>query len=268
MNKNGLRQALIGMVLLAVGGGTAAAHELSSYKLASHQFNELAARAKPQHRMPSRSEPAAASVLAVMSDHQRFFGKAKYTVKDTDAVLDMCDIANRTARAYLVFELAAYVDRSMAGIPGKVEALTRQVVTGNINKYQNEMIPLLVFQQHCTGAVLPLLSAYTAALPRRRMTKEQLEGLAQVRRGVVKLYLGSSQTALETGLSATNRHMLFDSLTQMSPLFSQVLDLPARREVRDYFRGFQATAPKEFQPYVKQINQTLESPACTGMCLL
>lgn len=266
MSKKTLCQALA--CLLPLAAGPAAPHELASYKLASDQFTELAARAKPQRRMPSRAQPGAAQALAVMSDHRRFFGAQTYSAADLEALMETCNIANRSSVAYLLFDLDAHVDPSMKDEVAKVMAITLQVASGNVIKYQDEMVPLLVFQQHCFGTLLPLLTAFVTGLPPGQMSGTRLAGLAQMRRGVLSSYLGAARTASETVVSAANRHLLFESLAQMSPLYAQALDLPARRQVRDHFQALQATVPVEFQGYVKRIGTAMASPECSGMCLL
>lgn len=266
MSMNFLPQALIGIVLLAAGIGPAVSHELTSYKRASDQFSDLAALTKSQHRMPSWSDPDAASVLKVMTDERRFLGTEKYTLEDMDALFETCEMTRRAALAYYLFDTdVAPEHRSDAS---KIMAIKQEVAKRNLIAYQNESFALLAFQQRCFGVSLSLMAERAKTQVSAQLSQQQREGVAQIRLGAVQGFLGAVQMVRLTDISAANRHKLFASMSLTAPHYAQTLDLRTRGEVRDYFQQLHTMLPQEFHVYLDEIGKELASSSCTGMCSL
>lgn len=268
MSKNSLFQALIGIVLFAAGIAPAASHDLASYKRASDQFIKLAALSQSQHRMPAWSEPDAASVLQVMTDEQRFFDAEKYTLADMNALLETCQMVRRVTLSYYLFDTGADTDTSNKNDADKLMAANQEVVKRNLIKYQDETYSLQTFQQRCFGVYLALVSELATTRASVKLSQTQLEGVAQIRVGVIQAFLTPVQMAVITEVSAANRHKLFAVMSRMAPNYAHTLDLHARAALRNYFQRFHTTLPQEFHVYLDDFEKAMASSSCTGLCLI
>lgn len=266
MSKNFLPQALIGIVLLAAGIGPAASHDLASYKRASDQFAKLSALSQSQHRMPSWSEPEAASVLKVMTDERRFLDAEKYTPADVNSLLETCEMARRASLAYYLFDAAIAPEHK--GDASKITAVKQEVAKRKLIAYQNEAFALLAFQQHCFGLSLTFMAERAQTQASAQLSQQQRDGVAQIRLGAVQGLLGAVQMARINDISAANRHKLFASMALTASNYAQTLDVRTRGEVRVYFQQLRATLPQEFHVYLDEIGKELASSSCTGMCSL
>ncbi|NHZ65306.1 hypothetical protein [Massilia genomosp. 1] len=228
----------------------------------------MAALSQSQHRMPSWSEPDAASVLQVMTDEQRFFDAEQYTLADFDTLLETCQMVRQAALSYYLFDTGADTDTSNKNDASKIMAAKQEVLSRKLIKYQDETFSLLAFQQRCFGVHLTLLSELTKTRGSVKLSQTQLEGVAQVRLGVVQAFLGAVQMAVFTEVSAANRHKLFASMARMAPNYAQALDLQARGELRNYFRQLHTTLPQEFHIYLDDFEKAMASSSCTGLCLI
>lgn len=257
-------------ILLALASAIALpahADQFADYAVANKRFEQMVARSAAKHAMPRMTEPETAKVLAILTDSGRFLEARPMTNKDMGRLMDMCMNVSKTAMAYAMFDVDKRINKSMTN-SAEVAKAQAQLASSNAVTFQEEIIPLIVFQHRCLGKAVPLITAFATALKPHEMNSERLKGLVQIRHGVLTSFIGVASTATETGISLANRRKVFAMMTDVAPLYAQVLDLASRKQAYDYFNSLSSTVPPELAAQYRQITADLKTSGCTGLCSL
>lgn len=258
-----LHRAACTLFCLASLAATAAPYE--EYALAAQQFAQLSTAAASQHGMPRRSDPLTAQVLNTLADHKRFLDTQTFSGADMSSLNTMCTQANQIVIGYLLYDLAAKVDKSITD-PQRVAAAVAAVGARNALTYQDEMTPVMAFNLRCQARQMPLLAELTKNLKPEEMTDERRAGLEQMRKGLMQAYLGTAQSAGTPEIRFENRRQMMSAMADVTPSFSQVLDLERREAALKFWLMQAANMPPEFSTQYQQVITALRSTQCDIIC--
>jgi hypothetical protein len=243
------------------------ANEFTDYDQVSQRFSKLMAESASKKGMPRMSDPATAKLVAGMADHRRFLEARPFSVQDIGELMEMCETANRAGMAYMLAGLEKRLDKSVKD-PAKVSQITFELASRNAVTYQDEITPLLAFHYRCLAKELPLLTTFAASLKPAQFTPDRKNGLARARRGVFTSFVGIARSSAETSLSLRNRREMFAVMSEVAPLYIQVLDLATRKQAHDYYSSLAGAIPGEFESQYRKIAKELGGVTCEGLCRL
>jgi hypothetical protein len=246
---------------------SANADEFKQYADASLEFNQLVAKTAAQHKMPRLSDPVATKLITTMSDHRRFLNAHDFSVPVLGELMDMCQTATRVSVSYLLFDLDKHIDKAIQN-PIDITRRTIDVAARNAVTYQDEITPVLSFQYRCLAKVVPLLNTFFATLKPEEFTSIRRDGLIQARRGVFTSFVGVVQTSTEAAISLHNRRLMFNVMAEVTPFYSQILDLPARKQILEHLNSRAGSIPSEFSDQYQQVVKDLGSSTCEALCRL
>lgn len=266
-----MRKSFQSFILLGLFGlfiiRSANADEFTQYADVSLEFNQLVAKTAAQHKMPRLSDPVVTTLITTMSDHRRFLNVHDFSVSVLGEVMSMCQTATRVSVSYLLFDLDKHIDKTNQN-PIEITRRTSDVAASNAVTYQDEITPILSFQYRCLAKVVPLLSTFVATLKPEEFTATRRDGLIQARRGAFTSFVGVIQTATETAISLHNRRLMFDVMAEVTPFYSQILDLPSRKQILEHLNSRAGSIPKEFSDQYQQVVKDLGSTTCEALCRL
>lgn len=257
------RSAVASVLLLA--SAASGAHDFAAYTEASAELTRLAAETSKLHRMPRLSEPAAAKLIATLSDDKRFL-TGPFGASDLAPIINMCGAATFASMSYVLFDLGRYVDKSMDDDPARAAAITQKVAVKNILMFQDEVTPLISFAQRCLGKQTVLLTDFFKTLKPEQITPVRLQGLYQARRGLYTSLTGAVTTVTDGDLSMPNRKRMLDAVAEVAPVFAEVLQPDERVQIRDFAVATKAKSPRELSAQLQKIIDAMSITRCEDWC--
>lgn len=253
--------------LFLAAGAAGAATPFPDYTAAVQQFEALSAKTADEHRMPRLSDPGAREILGTLADHTRFLDAYNFGSADLSQLMNMCNQANKVVVSYMLFDLASHVDKTMTD-PQKVAPIVMQLGSRNMIEYQSEMTPVMAFNQRCMARQIPLTVDFVRTLRPEDLTEIRLQGLQQLRNGLLNTYLGMAHGISETPISLENRRIMFSTLAEVTPVLAQALDLARRKAALNYWVSQAANMPPGVETEYKQIVDALGATTCDDFCQL
>lgn len=263
--KNWTRLAQI-LLLCACTSVNAGAHEVDAYLAAGKEFEKITAEKTAQGRMPRLEDKGVATLLSTLSDNKRFLNPASYQQRDLLTLMDMCKKTNTISMSYALFDMKSHVK------DGDDQAVIVQQVTKlmgmNILSYQNELEQLHPFLIRCFAITVPLLSEFAATLKPEEFTKVRLEGLQQVRNGVLSIYYGHLQAINFPELGKSFKAKSVQALAEAAIPFATIIQPAARQQIVELATATQKSTSGEIARNLRKIIDAMSTTECTGLCKL
>jgi hypothetical protein len=260
----------VALLLLAPAAAAAAEGGAQEYMAAVQTFEALKAEAAKNHDMPRLSDPRVRETLDVLSNRRRSFGSASFPTDDGPALMDLCSAAVKVTMDYQLFAFQAFVEEKglRSPDPKAIDAAMQELVARNVVRFQDEMFPLIDFSQHCIAAELPWLTAFMEKLPPEQMTEVRRDGLRKMRASFKEMVIGNIKQLSCEGVREDNRRLAFDAVARDLPVFSAVLPVAERAQLRDAVETLRGSAPEGYQPAIGAMMETLSDARCEGLCRL
>lgn len=218
---------------------------------------------------PPVSDPRVQILLARAANIDAIFGNVKLTAADMGPVMDLCGKTNQISMGYA---LANFVSlKPPAGQAVDPEAIKPRVIElGNRNAvtYQDAIIPMSAFGARCMMRALPLLTEFMKTLPAEQLTPVRMGGLRQMRGGVANMMVGAITTSVQTGMSATNRHLAVSAAADAASTLATILPVADRKVIQQAAIRVRASAAAADQPSLDTIARAFADERCEGLCAL
>ena len=273
MRSNSL--VLASLALLTATAPVAAETELQAYLAARQTFESLNAEAAKAGDAPRLADPRVRDTLAILSNASGTFGSASFPLDDEAMQRDMCSVPIRTAFDYLQFGLEAFADEmieekrlSATSSRDAVGAVVDELGARNAVKFQDEVFPLLAFQQRCLAAEAPWLASFLEKLPPEQMTEVRRQGLRGFRGTVKQIAMNAVGLLANPLMHEDNRRLMLKSAARNLPALSEALSPDERAEVKREVEKLGANAPEAYQPDIAAILEALSNTQCEGLCRL
>ena len=154
------------------------------------------------------------------------------------------------------------LDLPAAQIAGRV----RQIQMANATRYQDELISLLALNMRCQAMHLPWLTEFMSSLPASERTPIRLDGIRQMRQGMLTMILGSVVTLTEFSTSLENRRRMSDALIRYVDAYSAVMTRADRQSGLVYLTAISPHVFPEHQATCQIVEAALTRSACEGLC--
>lgn len=186
---------------------------------------------------------------------------------------DLCSVPVAVVFAYAQFGIEAFVDEKIAE-KRLTETSSRDDIgkvideLGAINtvKFQDEVFPLLAFEQRCMAAEVPWMASFFEKLPPEQVTEIRLRGLRGMRGAVKRMALNAIGLLRNPAVREENRPVMLKSTVRNLPALSEALTPDDRAEIKREVERLAADAPQAYQPDIAAILQTLSNTQCEGLC--
>ena len=165
-------------------------------------FAALDARAREtlqSGHLPRWSDPEDAPLLARLLNQEKTLGTGPYTAADVPLLLEISDTNVLAFKSYLMFTPK----------PGTVPD-----TAANTALYQDEVSRLAAYQIAATGALAEAIDDFVAKLPKAEMSQVRLDGLRQMRLGLLQQVNGVTLMVRSPGLKPENRGLLLNALAE------------------------------------------------------
>lgn len=239
---------------------------ISAYLEASSKFDQMVATAtaKTPPRMPRITTPAVATVIATLSDAERFLVKPQFGVEDQGTLLDICDRANKAVMVYMLFDLKNHVDTSAGPLTNANSMVA--VMNRNIHTFQAELSHLQPFVVRCNAKGIPLMAEFQSRLKPEEMTDVRRAGLQRARMGGFATVLGSVQAVSDGSLNESYRIALLHAVAENARQFASFLPVASRQQIVAFTLAAQRTAPAGALTDLSIILESMSSTECAQIC--
>jgi len=266
--KIGIRIAtLLALAIASFTNAFADAPEFDAYFDANSKFNQMvtASATNTPPTMPRVVSPTAAALIAIMSDSERFLVKPQFGVEHMGILMDVCNNANQTVMAYMLFDLKNRVD-----INATSTTIARQVsvaMNRNAHMFQTELESLHPFLVRCLAQEIPLMTQLMSALKPEELTDTRRAGLRQARIGILGAILGAIQASSDKSLTESYRAAVLHAIADNSLLFASALTVADRQQLLTGLASTQKSVPSEASGHLQKIVEAMSDNNCTGLCI-
>ena len=219
--------------------------------------NALFLQGQSAGKLPRKSDPAGAALLARLTNAGRLHSAAAAGDAQRAALSNMCSAIGSSAQAYMVENVSTLATEQDA-------ALKR--VFGNMREYQDELAMLLPYLVQCTGRLISFAEAASDRFTPSTLPSERMLGLLQMRLGVNQMLLGYVQEVTRDVFSEANRHQMSLALLETAPSLVGALTLADRARIRDMILA----APKQKSPQLAddlaKLADIMADQRCEKLC--
>jgi hypothetical protein len=235
-----------------------------AYVAASDQFNQLIAKGAQSGNMPRVVDKTTASLIATLSDTNRFLLSKQFTQDDMEYLLDMCGRANNAVMAYILFDGRRNIK------PGSTrEQATEQVVKNmneNVLAFQPEIELLMPYMLHCLSTQVPILTNFVEGLKPEQLTNIRRAGLSKMRKGVFRTYSGFIEMVSNPQTRESLRTKVFAALADTSPQFSSVFSVVDRTQILRLIETLDPKQPEFVKTAIDRIKVAMQNKDCQALC--
>ena len=114
----------------------------------------------------------------------------------------------------------------------------------------------------------PWVTAFLEKLRPEQMTDVRRDGLRKMRAGFKEMVIGNIKELGCEGAPEENHRLVFDAVARDLPVFSAVLPVAERAQLRDAVESLRAVAPSGYQAAIGAMLNTLGHTSCGGLCPL
>jgi hypothetical protein len=216
--------------------------------------------------MPKVTEPKVASIIATLSDSERFLVKPDFRLEHLGVLMDVCGKANRAVMSYTLFDLKSHVDAKTD--PAMVASQVSKIMVHNIHTFQNELKLLMPFHIRCLARQIPLVTEFTSNLKLEDRTDIRRAGLQQAQRGIFSVISGAILLATcdDESLTESFRTAILQAVADNSSQFAAVLPISDRQKIIALIVSPQTVIPPFAQKYFTTISAAMSDSNCTGLC--
>jgi hypothetical protein len=250
----------------------------SSTLLAAPTANDLAACKEAGARLTAMIETAQRSggaisqlksaevmrLVKIISDEDRILRADAYPVTEMESLLDTCDVANKASVSLMLFNLKTRLDPTAN--QQQTQAAVIQLASENIAAFQDELEEIQPFLLRCLAKQVQPMVQFIATLKPAELTAVRRQGLAGARTGLLQIYTGALQAANDPRYREDYRLALLGALAETSVHFARILELPARKELRDSMKGAASKSAGAYKLHLTRIADSLNNETCEGLC--
>ncbi len=212
----------------------------------------------PEH-MPRLTDARVARVLSILADERRFLG-APFPPDRLDVPTEVCGRTTRAVGAYMMSGMG-----KLAGADAPTAARRIMAQMGrNTLAYQDELAMLMPFTIRCYGRMVRPLEEWLRVRGASGLADEQRKGLAQVRLGILEMYVSAIISVRDPGLKQTFRERLLRAAADAAPALASVLTLDGRRSVLHALRSVPFDGA--LRPYGAAIEKEMSKTDCQRAC--
>ncbi|MDY6948313.1 MAG: hypothetical protein SXG53_21620, partial [Pseudomonadota bacterium] len=203
--------------------------DLVAYKDAGARLVALIEIAQDKGEISLLKTPEVRGLVRSVSDESKVLRTDSYAASELGTLLDICDVANRASVSLMLFGLKAHL--SSGANQQQAQAQTAALMTSNTVAFQDELKELHPFLLRCLAKEVAPMSQFVASLKPAEFTDVRRQGLMQARSGLLQMYAGALQSAIDTRYSDEYRLGLLAAMAESSESFASVMDLPVRRQL-------------------------------------
>jgi hypothetical protein len=241
------------------------ADDLAAYKEAGARLTSLIETAQQRGGAINQLKSSEVTRLVrVISDEDRILRADAYPVTEMESLLDTCDVANKASVSLMLFNLKAGLDPSAN--PQQTQAAVIKLANENVVAFQDELREIQPFLLRCLSKQVEPMTQFIATLKPAELTDIRRQGLVGARKGLLQIYTGALQAANDPRYREDYRLALLGALAETSAHFARILELPARKELRDATRVTGSKSAAAYKPQLTRIADSLSNEACEGLC--
>ncbi|GHT99335.1 hypothetical protein AGMMS49960_04320 [Betaproteobacteria bacterium] len=239
---------------------------LDAYFEAYAKFEQMVAEATSATPpdMPRITEPAAAEVIAILSDSKRFLTQSNFRLEHLDKVSNMCGTANKISMTYVMFDLKNHVD--VGADPAAVTVQVMNVMGRNSYTFQGELKLLGPFLYRCLARQIPVMTEFISKLKPEELTDVRLAGLQRVRKGILQTIAGTILFAVDESSEESYRAAILQALAENASQYISLLSIPERQQILTLIASAQPNAPSFARKHLATISAAMSDTSCTGLC--
>ena len=214
--------------------------------------------------LPRRSNADVDALFVQMDQSIEALGTPEFPVDQFDTFTLVCETVNKLAVRYPLhgIEQLKGLDLPAAQIAGRV----RQIQMANATRYQDELISLLALNMRCQAMHLPWLTEFMSSLPASERTTIRLDGIRQMRQGMLAMIIGGVVTLTEFSTSIENRNRMSDALIRYVDAYSAVMTRADRQSGLVYLTTMSPQVLPEHQATYQIVETALTRATCDGLC--
>lgn len=214
-------------------------------------FEARAREAQAHGGMPRWSIPEDREVLARLLD-PALLGTPPYGEKDLAAMDAIATKARAVYGDYLGFAR---------------KASTQQEVDENALASQDELLRLDAFFIRLEAVEMTALADLVAHLKPEQLTEVRLNGLRQMRLGILQL-IGGALMMGQANVRPENRELILEALADNAEPIAAGIPVATRVQIADAVRAVFASMPPADQPRVQTVLKAMAGTQCSGLCAL
>lgn len=234
------------------------------YEQAQAALDTLVSTIAPGDDLPRRSNANVDALFVQMDQSIAVLGTPEFPIEQFDTFTLVCESVNKLAVRYALhgIEHLKGLGLSTEQIAGRV----RQIQIANATLYQDELISLLALNMRCQALHLPWLAAFMASLPVSERTTIRLDGIRQMRQGMLATIIGGVVTLTEFSRSTENKNRMSEALTRYIDAYSAVMTLADREAGRGYLTAISSAVFPDYQATYQIVEAAFTRSACAGLC--
>lgn len=265
--RGAMRPALILLALATyLATGSAVAREPTSPEAMARAQAQLTARIEAGGFgaiPPLLSSPQDAAMLRTALDPA---GLRPVTAATLGEGIASCDAANRYS--VTISFIGSRKDEFKNTPPEDATATILKRTTANLTEHQDEMAISLRFSAACMARLVKPAADFWAALPNDQRTPVRLQGLRQIRDGMMGAYMGMVISQGDPGIRESNRLLLIDALLDYNAQLGQGLSPDGRRQVLDTITATIPASSPAARTRLTRLQTELTALPCLELCPL
>jgi hypothetical protein len=175
-------------------------------------------------------------------------------------------ICGPAIKVLVAYQLAG-LSQSGEGAKGQAGAeRTEEIIRGNLAKYLDQLLPILIFSGHCQAVHLDAVRSFANALPQEKWTPARVAGARQIRDGIFQTIFGMIVMAADPSMPAPARSSILASLAADATSFAPALSLDLRGKLADALRALPHDLTSRDRHSVETIARSLNARTCDKLC--
>lgn len=260
------RGSVLLMLCVAASAAVSASEpQINDIVSAGERLDSMITETLKHGRLPRRTDPAVADVLARMSDVQ-VLAQHPFGAADFEILVHICHVPFSAMTRYAYFCWESHSEAITD--PTKMLATMQQVFLENSNRFRHELVLLAPILVRCMTIQLSLLATHLDGLADEEWTDVRLSGLRQTKVGAEALYVGGLSTLADERLAAEDRERLRRELVVASTPMARTLPIAARLRVLASVIQVEKSVDSDARKDLEIIRHAFSDVRCEGLCAI
>jgi hypothetical protein len=214
-----------------------------------------------KEKLLPRLEPLdSANIIKQLSDSTRWLNS-----ENLNDISHLCEKANNVTLIYTLHGLKERLNVK-EGDPQAMANQLKQLMAENYKKYSSELELLEPFAIRCLAKLITPMGLFIKTLKPEAVTQIRLAGVSQMKGGIINVYIGSMQSALDEKITQAHLLALLTTLSDVSDIFSEALGVGHRQLILSSAKGFKPNAPASAIDRIDRIIVSMSRTDCVKLC--
>lgn len=266
------RLPLLLVLTVLFSGATSTAHAQNSndYNAVADAFSKLVQQDMMQKKMPTVQDKDAVALIRTLSDDHRFLDSQNYTVQNFLTLTRLCQRASEASVYYIKFDpvRATGPNENLTALP----APKPEQANSNIRMYQDEIVPLMIFNLRCLTKAVPLVSQFYEGLKPDQRSPQYVQGTRLNREGCFSVFMSNlslvAAAAAGPAITEANAAAFARSLADTARILAPDFTLAERQKILQTAKAAEAAAPTRNKVELDKVVEAMSKTDCQGVCTL